>query len=102
MNQPENRGESEEKVKKMETNCVLVVTVLLAILVPEPSKSSRDQDLPAAMVRSIYGDGGRRKDNRSLYKARINNFGQMKKNNPDHLSLILGLRGSTYVTSTFL
>ena len=54
MNQPENRGESEEKVKKMETNCVLVVTVLLAILVPEPAKSSRDEDLPAAMVRSRF------------------------------------------------
>ena len=42
----------------METKLLLVVTVLLAILVPEPAKSSRDEDLPAAMVRSRFGFGG--------------------------------------------
>ena len=61
MNQPENLGESERTMKEMETKWLLVVTVLLAILVPEPAKSSRDEDLPAAMVRSRFGGwvGGR-------------------------------------------
>ena len=77
MNQPENRGESEGKVKEMETKWLLIVTVLLAILVPEPVKSSRDEDLPAAMVRSIFGDGWGGKT--IVYKAPINHFGQMKK-----------------------
>ena len=52
------------KVKEMETKWLLIVTVLLAILVPEPVKSSRDEDLPAAMVRSIFGGwvGGKTRD----------------------------------------
>ena len=66
MDQPENRGKSEGKVKEMETKWLLVVTVLLAILVPEPAKSSRDEDLPAAMVRSRFISGG--KGNRSRRK----------------------------------
>ena len=68
MNQPENLGESERTMKEMETKWLLVVTVLLAILVPESAKSSRDEDLPAAMVRSRYGGMSGGKGNRSRRK----------------------------------
>ena len=44
-------------MKEMEAKWLLVVTVLLVILAPDPTKSSRDEDLPAAMVRSRFGDG---------------------------------------------
>ena len=65
-------------MKEMETKLLLVMTVLLAILVPEPAKSSRDEDLPAAMVRSRFG-GWVGEKQLITYKAPINIFGRMKK-----------------------